>query len=129
MVSQILDFLPQKWSYLKSEKSIKILTKNLLIWYMVGLCRFNFSWMFVIWKRLHFLLLKTLNRLLFSIIIFLCFVSYLLKFQVYKNILFTKLTEIIWGIRRTLPFYSSCPTTRVISSEASPLFFRTPLIA
>ena len=37
------------------------------------------------------------------------------------------LMEIIWGICRTLPFYSSCPTSLIISSEASPLFFDTPL--
>ena len=43
MVSQRLDFLPIKKSYLKSEKSIKILIKNLLIWHIVGLCRFNNS--------------------------------------------------------------------------------------
>ena len=43
-------------------------------------------------------------------------------------LLYTKLMEIIWGICRTLPFYSSCPTTRVISSEASPVIFESPLI-
>ena len=48
---------------------------------MVGLCRFNISWIFGIWKRQHFLHLKTINRLLFSMIIFYVLYHISLNFQ------------------------------------------------
>ena len=73
--------------------------------------------------RKHFSCLKSMNRLLFHLTIFLHFVLYLLWFSTHKKLLYTKLMEIIWGFHRTLPFYFSCSRTRVISSEASPLFF------
>ena len=39
-------FSLKKCTNLKSEKSIKILTKFPLIWYMAGLCRSNFATLF-----------------------------------------------------------------------------------
>ena len=61
------------------QKSIKILIKNLLIWYMVGLCRFNISWIFGIWKMKHFLHLKTINILFLTLSFF--YVSVYISFN------------------------------------------------
>ena len=121
-----MDSINLSW-FLKSEKLIRICIKFPLIWYIVGLCRSHLRRVISIWMRKHFSCFKSMNRLLFYSTIFLHFVLYLLWFSTHKMLLYTKLMEIIWGFHRTLPFYYSCSRTRVISSEASPLFFSSPL--
>ena len=83
---------------------------------------FEFEWGSI------FMLKKSINRLLFSIIIFLCFISHLLQFWTYKQLLYTKLEEMLYGFCRTWPFLAICYRAWAIGSEASPLFYCPPLI-
>ena len=114
--------------YLKSEKFSKLLMKFPIIWYIVCLCRSNFGSVFWIWMWQYFLHGKFMNILLFPKTIFLRFISYLLWFSSLKKLLYTKLTQMLWGFSRTWQFLDTCSRTRVMGSEASPLFFGTPLI-
>ena len=75
-----------------------------------------------------FFTFKNNKYTLFNIIIFLRFSLYLLQFSTHKNLIYTKMLQMLSAIRRTWPFGSSCSRTRVMSSEASPLFLRSPLI-
>ena len=84
---------------------------------------FEFEWGSI------FMLKKSINRLLFSIIIFLCFISHLLQFWTYKQLLYTKLEEMLYGFCRTWPFLAICYRAWAIGSEASPLFYCPPLSA
>ena len=83
---------------------------------------FEFEWGSI------FMLKKSINRLLFSIIIFLCFISHLLQFWTYKQLLYTKLEEMLYGFCRTWPFLAICYRAWAIGSEASPLFYCPLLI-
>ena len=74
------------------------------------------------------MLKKSINRLLFSIIIFLCFISHLLQFWTYKQLLYTKLEEMLYGFCRTWPFLAICYRAWAIGLEASPLFYCPLLI-
>ena len=65
------------------------------------------------------MLKKSINRLLLSIIIFLCFISHLLQFWTYKQLLYTKLEEMLYGFCRTWPFLAICHRAWAIGSEAS----------
>ena len=116
------ELISQIW---KANKNLHKISFNLIC--IVGHCRSHLRRVISIWMRKHFSCFKSMNRLLFYSTIFLHFVLYLLWFSTHKKLLYTKLMEIIWGFHRTLPFYYSCSRTRVISSEASPLFFSSPL--
>ena len=83
---------------------------------------FEFEWGSI------FMLKKSINRLLFSIIIFLCFISHLLQFWTYKQLLYTKLEEMLYGFCRTWPFLAICYRAWAIGLEASPLFYCPLLI-
>ena len=75
-----------------------------------------------------FFTFKNNKYTLFNIIIFLRFSLYLLQFSTHKNLIYTKMLQMLSAIRRIWPFGSSCSRTRVTASEASPLFFLSPLI-
>ena len=108
--------ISQIWKAYKNPYKI-----SFLYIYIVGICRSHLRRVISIWMRKHFSCFKSMNRLLFLVL-------YLLWFSTHKKLLYTKLMEIIWAFHRTLPFFYSCLRTRVISSEASPLFFGSPLI-
>ena len=78
--------------------------------------------------RQHILQWKLMNILLFPWIIFLRFMSYLLWCSSFKKLLYTKLKQMLWGFSRTWPFLDTCSRTRVIGSEASPVFLGHPLL-
>ena len=54
--------------------------------------------------------------------------QYLHQFSTYKELIYTKFLQMLWRFHRTNPFIDSYPTSRVRRSNASPLFFGTPLI-
>ena len=66
-----------------------------------------------------------INRLLFPFLLRCAW--YLHQFWTYKELLYTKLTQMLWGFCRAWPFYDSFSSTRDTDWKASPLFYWTPL--
>ena len=58
---------------------------------------------------------------------FLRLIQYLLQFSTYKNLTHTKFLQMLWRFCRTKPFIHSYSTSRDRQSNASSLFFGTPL--
>ena len=95
---------------------------------VIGLCSSHFDEIILHSNQVVFQCWEIDKHTPYIIIIFLRFSLYLLQFSTYKNLIYTKLLHMLWEFCRIWPFYSSPSTTRVTASEASPLFYASPLI-